>query len=127
MPPHRFVREYRRWNACIGGVLFFLLIFTAAAIYLLQKPCLGVKMSGQPCILCGCTRDFLLILHGKNAVHNPISLPLFVGLLAEFCWRIAAGVMPERKMKGCFAGDVIGHIVFCSCLVVLLISRRAAP
>ena len=112
------IQEYRRWNVCIGGVLFFLLFFMTAAVCLLQKSCPLFQRTGNPCLLCGCTRDFLLILHGKNAIHNPISFPLFIGLLMEFCWRIAICLVPAKIMKWCLISDVLWHIIWGIVLVV---------
>ena len=80
-------------------------------------------MTGHPCPLCGCTRDFLLILHGKSAVHNPVSFPLFTGLLMEFCWRIAVCFLPAKTMKVCLVCDIAWHIAWGIWLAVALSSR----
>ena len=120
---HYLVQEYRRWNNCIGGVLFFLLLFMTAAVYLLQKPCPFLQRTGHPCLLCGCTRDFLLILRGRYAVYNTISFPLFIGLLLEFCWRLAICFVPDKILKKCLFCDIAWHVFWGISLALSLTFR----
>ena len=69
--------DYRQINRIIllAGVLLCAVIALAGVFDWGECPAAAL---GRPCCLCGCTRDFLAILHGSfENLRNPISLWLF--------------------------------------------------
>ena len=84
------IEQYRRWNIAVGGTLIFSLLMISALVYLLQLPCPQLLQNNTPCMLCGCTRDFILILSRKTAEYNPLSEFLFAAFAVEIFFRITA-------------------------------------
>ena len=59
--------------------------------------CPSMSIAKTPCLLCGCTRDFVDIYQGHGAMRNPISPWLFCFLHAELAWRLVFSFVRCRK------------------------------
>ena len=75
-------------------------------------------------MLCGCTRDFILILSQKTAEHNPLSEFLFVALAVEIFFRIAALFMARAsRVKLFMVLEVIIHFIMVTTFIINHASR----
>lgn len=103
---------------CIAAML----AVSGAAVFLLAGfggRCSLLAATGRPCWFCGCTRDWLLLLHGHAPVHNPLSV-FYAGVFSgEFAWRTAGAVWGWRG-RALAAADVAMHVVLAAVWAVLL-------
>ncbi len=100
--------DYRQINRIVlaAGVLLCAVIALAGVFDWGECPAAAL---GRPCCLCGCTRDFLAILHGSfENLRNPISLWLFPVVLFEFIFRVAGSIVSFGK--NVFKADIAVHI-----------------
>ena len=113
------IEQYRRWNIAVGGSVVFSLLMISVLVYLLQLPCPELLKNNTPCILCGCTRDFILILSRKTAEHNPLSEFLFTALAVEIFFRIAALSMARASRVRLFVIlEVVFHLIMVTIFIV---------
>ena len=84
------------------------------------------ETTGRPCIACGCTRDFALMLSGRAPRWNPRSGLFFALACAEILWRIA-GVAVRRMPRAAIRADVAVHAALIGWLLAESLSRIAGP
>ena len=101
--------DYRQINRIIllAGILLFAVIALAGIFNLGTCPAAAV---GRPCCLCGCTRDFLSMLHGSfDELRNPLSIWLFPIVVLEFIFRVVGSCVSFKK--NVFWADIAIHAV----------------
>lgn len=68
---------------------FFLWIQPWVEIYFpILTCCPQLKKLGYPCVACGMSRDFGLILDLKIPIHNSLNFLFYTGTLIEMLWRL---------------------------------------
>ena len=113
------IEQYRRWNIAVGGSVVFSLLMISALVYLLQLPCPELLKNNTPCILCGCTRDFILILSRKTAEHNPLSEFLFTALAVEIFFRITALlIIKTSRLRSFVIIEITIHAVMLTIFII---------
>ena len=113
------IEQYRRWNIAVGGTLIFSLLMISALVYLLQLPCPQLLKNNTPCLLCGCTRDFILILSQKTAEYNPQSEFLFAALTVEIFFRITALLTTKIcRLRSFVVIEIILHAVMATIFII---------
>ena len=113
------IEQYRRWNIAVGGTLIFSLLLISALVYLLQLPCPQLLQNQTPCLLCGCTRDFILILSQKTAAYNPQSEFLFAALAVEIFFRITALLtIKASRLRSFVIIEITFHAVMVTTFII---------
>lgn len=113
------IEQYRRWNIAVGGTLIFSLLMISALVYLLQLPCPQLLKNNTPCLLCGCTRDFILIFSLKTAEYNPLSEFLFAALAVEIFFRITALlIIKTSRLRSFVIIEITIHAVMLTIFIV---------
>ncbi len=95
---------YRAVNLAIFGLCVYALMLPVFSPFLSRAfpdvwRCAYQSATGKPCVFCGMTRDFERLTVGdlvREQQRNALSLPVFIGLLGEFFWRIIAFVSSAR-------------------------------
>ena len=95
-------------------------VLTLAGVF--QKRCALLETTGRPCIVCGCTRDFALLLTGRAPQWNPYSGIFFALACAEILWRIV-GVSVRRMPRVAVRADVAVHVVLIGWILALSLRR----
>ena len=81
--------------------------------------CPSIAIANVPCVLCGCTRDFIDIYKGNTVMRNPISIWLFCIVHVELAWRLVFSFVPCRKRL--VVADAVIHGVMAVLLLIYLI------
>ena len=84
--------------------------------------CPSIAIANTPCVLCGCTRDFIDIYKGNLEMRNPISLWLFCIVHVEFAWRLVFSFLPCRK-RFAVADAVIHGVLVIPLLIYLVLTN----
>ena len=66
------------------------------------SPCAFLNLTGYPCALCGSTRAFQAMAHGRwgeAAIQNPLASLLFLVVAATFAWHLLALILTVTR--GC--------------------------
>ena len=88
----------------------------------LKKHCALLDTTGRECIVCGCTRDFALLLTGHAPRWNPNSGVFFAIACAEILWRLI-GVSVRRMPRAVVRADVAVHVVLIGWILALSLRR----
>ena len=109
---------------CVNRILVFVIAaFTCvfAVIYFRGTgTCPSRVLYGEPCILCGCTRDFFGVFKGELGMRNPLSPWLFCILLAELAWRFVFSFARARKVVA--RADALLHLMVAIPLLAYLVA-----
>ena len=112
-----FRRSFLVFNRWLLAVLLVVFVIIYLRYVLGSVPvCKLVAQTGKPCALCGCTRDFVAMLHGQAPSHNPLSGYLFVFLMSELVWRGAGSLL--RFSRRVFWCDLVIHVLILGALTV---------
>ena len=93
---------------------------TLAGVF--RKHCALLETTGRECVVCGCTRDFALLLTGHAPRWNPLSGPFFAIACAEILWRLI-GVSVRRMPRAVVRADVAVHVVLIGWILMLSLRR----
>jgi hypothetical protein len=123
----RLIKEpYLFINIFFAGVI--LLIFVYSGFFSPEKDnypvaCIHEKLTGEPCISCGLSHSFSLIVRGQidEAYQwNPYGMRIFLFFAAQLVLRVAFSIFyqkyPETRMQliivDCFGSGIIFLIAF---------------
>ena len=108
----------------VNRILVFVIAAFACIISVLYFSgtggCPSRTLFGEPCILCGCTRDFFGVFKGELGLRNPLSPWLFCFILAEFAWRFVFSF--ARAGKTVVRTDAILHLAAAIPLLAYLVA-----
>lgn len=113
--------------ACVALLGAAALVGLYAALTLagvLENRCWLEATTGRPCIACGCTRDFALLLSGRAPRWNPESGLFFALACAEILWRVV-GTAVRRMPRAAIEADVAVHVVLIGWLLSKSLARIA--
>lgn len=83
--------------------------------------CAYYRFTGQPCPLCGVTRDLSSTFSGQEATLNPASLSIFAFVVGSLFYRVWATFSLRKltvaKQKLLFVGDAMLHLSLLALLV----------
>lgn len=82
-------RTYRTVSLALLGAAFLCCLAILIAHLSGRQVCVLQNRLGRPCLLCGCTRDFMAILTGHAPTYNPLSGWFFGLTVLELLWRFA--------------------------------------
>lgn len=114
------VRPYITINLVLAS--FIVLIFLYSAVFSPQKnnypvECIHEKISGKPCVSCGLSHSFSLIIRGEineAAGWNPYGLRVFIFFLAQLLMRVTFTfyyLKAEEYRKELIIYDITGSVV----------------
>lgn len=90
----------------------------------LKKHCWLLEWKGRECVVCGCTRDFALLLTGHAPQWNPNSGVFFAIACADILWRLV-GVSVRRMPRALVRADIAVHVVLIGWILLLSVRRIA--
>jgi hypothetical protein len=98
--------------------------FVGFSDYPLPHSCLSKAWFGTSCPGCGLTRSFVYLAHGdwrsSLAMHH-LGWLMFLAVLAQFPYRIAALACPNREVLGILIPKLFGYTLIALLLVNWLI------
>jgi hypothetical protein len=119
--PKKFLKEpYITINIILAGVI--LLMLTYSGFFSPEKDnypvvCIHEKLTGQPCISCGLSHSFSLVLRGRireAKVWNPYGLRIFLFFVLEFIMRFVFSMIWIKRTdirREVVIYDIAGSVV----------------
>ena len=102
--PERLDRGGRqlRWLLVSGCMLVLLAALLLPPLLKLTgefHTCMFLRLTGYPCMFCGMTRAFILLVHMHPVAAwqmSPLGVPLFFAMLAALGWGVACLVTGKK-------------------------------
>lgn len=111
---------------------FVLLMIGVVSVSIIHLYVTGVSVcgvlarTGQPCLLCGCTRDVVgLFVRGEMPWRNVLSLPILVGAGLEVGWRVYGLFRRVSWREMCVDGVIHGVVIALFVYANHEVNRRA--
>lgn len=100
---------YRKINRLVLLAVAFVTAAVFALHFLTDYKCPFLAACGRPCLLCGCTRDFMDMLSGSVPRLNPFSPCLFAFSIVELLWRAVGCIWEFNRAVAVI--DIVCHIL----------------